>query len=570
MTAVDADSHPRLDRAIQDLGQAAARWSAVPLAERIALLDRLMARVLAEARSMVAAASAAKGYPADSPWAAEDWASGPWAIAQNVSAYLHVLRRINAGEEPLPGRAVRAHAGRTVVEVFPAAIWDRLLLNGLRAQVRMLPGVTPEQARDRAARQYRGAPGVPAVALVLGAGNVAAITALDILHKLYAENHVVIAKMNPVNAYLRAHLELIFAEFCEQGWLRFVDGGAVEGSYLAHHSDVDEVHITGSAMTHDAIVWGSDHLAAQRRRRDTPLLTKPFTSELGGVSPCIVVPGKWSAADFHYQAEHIVTSKLNNSGHNCIATQVLLLPSQWDGSDRLLDEIRRLLGSLPTRLDYYPGANQRLADILRAHPDAESFAGRGCGLLVPDITDEHDALLRAEVFASALGVVRLPGADARSFLTAAVDFSNHRLPGTLGATMIVDPATARADAVAINDATTHMRYGTLGINVWSAVGFLLGYTPWGAYPGNTRHDIGSGTGLVHNAFMLHDVEKTVLRGPFAPTPRGLVSGSPSLSPRPPYFVTNRTAAATLERVTRFTAAPSLLQLPAILASALRG
>ena len=88
-----------------------------------------------------------------------------------------------------------------------------------------------------------------------------------------------------------------------------------------------------------------------------------------------MVPGKWSAADFRYQAEHIVTSKLNNAGHNCIATQVLLLPSQWDGSDRLLDEIRHLLGSLPPRPDYYPGANQRLADILRAHPDAESYAG---------------------------------------------------------------------------------------------------------------------------------------------------------------------------------------------------
>ncbi len=570
MTAVAADSRPVLDGAVQDLARGAAGWSAVPLTERIALLDRLMPRVLAEADPMVAAAAAAKGYPADSSWAAEDWASGPWAIAQNVSAYLHVLRRIDAGDQPLPGRAVREHGGRTVVEVFPATIWDRLLLNGLRAQVRMLPGVTPEQARDRAASRYRGAPGDPAVALVLGAGNIAAITALDILHKLYAEGRVVIAKMNPVNAYLRPHLEQIFAEFTGRGWLRFADGGAAEGSYLAHHPDVDEVHVTGSAATHDALVWGTDQLAGQRRRDDNPLLAKPFTSELGGVSPCIVVPGKWSAADFRHQAEHIVTSKLNNAGHNCIATQVLLLPSQWDGSDRLLNEIRRLLGSLPPRPDYYPGASQRLADIRRAHPDAESHAGRDCRLLVPDVTDDQDPLLRQEAFASALGVVRLHGADARSVLTAAVDFSNDRLPGTLGATMIVDPATARDDAAAINDAIGHLRYGTLGVNIWSGVGFLLGYTPWGAYPGHTRHHIGSGTGLVHNAFMLHDVEKTVLRAPFAPAPRGLLTGSPSLSPRPPYFATNRTGTRTLKGVTRFTAAPNPLQLPAIFASAFRG
>ena len=82
MTTVAADGRLVLDQAVQDLGQGAARWSATPLAERIALLDRLMPRVLAQAGPMVAAASAAKGYPADSPWTAEDWASGPWAIAQ--------------------------------------------------------------------------------------------------------------------------------------------------------------------------------------------------------------------------------------------------------------------------------------------------------------------------------------------------------------------------------------------------------------------------------------------------------------------------------------------------------
>lgn len=57
--------------------------------------------------------------------------------------------------------------------------------------------------------------------------------------------------------------------------------------------------------------------------------------------------------------------------------------------------------------------------------------------------------------------------------------------------------------------------------------------------------------------MLEDIEKTVLRAPFAPTPRGLFTGSPSLSPRPPYFVTNRTSRTTIERVTRFTTAPGI-------------
>lgn len=558
-----------LDRTVTEVRGSAESWSATPLTERIALLERMLPRVVSRAPELAAAGARAKGYAPDSPWAAEDWIGGPWALAQNAAAYLHVLRRIAAGKDPVGAEAVHEEDGRTRVDVFPATGWDTLLFNGFSAQVWMRPGTTAEQARSRAAGEYRDRPGRPAVALVLGAGNVAAITALDILHKLYAEGQVVIAKMNPVNDYLRPHFAYVFAEFVERGWVRFVDGGAAEGGYLATHGDVDAVHVTGSDRTHDAIVWGTDEEAEQRRHDDRPLLDKPFSSELGGVSPCIVVPGPWSGADFRFQAEHIVTSKMNNSGHNCIASQILVLPRDWDGTERLLAEIRRVLRELPPRTDYYPGAGARLASVLAAHPQAETH-GDGCRVLVPDITDHDDVLITEEVFGSALGVVRLPGQAPATFLRHAVDFANDTLPGTLGATLIVHPRTEKAHREAVRSAITDLRYGTLGVNCWSAVGFLLGFTPWGAHPGHTRQEIGSGIGFVHNAFMLEDIEKTVLRAPFTPAPRGLVTGDLSLSPRPPYFVTNRTALTTVERVTRFTAAPSVRKLPALLVSALRG
>lgn len=558
-----------LDRTVADVRANAASWSATPLTERIALLERLMPRVVSRAAEMAGAGARAKGYGPESPWAAEDWTGGPWALAQNAAALLHVLRRIAAGRDPLDGKAVHEENGRTRVDVFPATGWDALLLNGFTAQVWMRPGVTAEQARSLAAGEYRGRQADPALALVLGAGNVAAITALDILHKLYAEGQVVIAKMNPVNAYLRPHFEYVFAEFVERGWLRFVDGGAAEGAYLSRHDGVDALHVTGSDRTHDAIVWGTDADAEQRRRDDLPLITKAFSSELGGVSPCIVTPGQWSEADFRFQAEHIVTSKMNNSGHNCIATQILVLPRDWDGTELLLTEIRRVLRELPVRADYYPGAADRLAAVRAAHPTAEAH-GDGCRLLVPDVTDHDDLLVIDEVFGSALGVVRLPGAGPAEFLRHAVDFANDTLPGTLGATLIVHPRTEKAHREAVRTAIADLRYGTLGVNCWSGVGFLLGFTPWGAFPGHTRQDIGSGIGFVHNAFMLEDVEKTVLRAPFTPAPRGLVTGDPSLSPRPPYFVTHRAALTTVERLTRFTAAPSLTKLPALFAAALRG
>ncbi|MFD4370894.1 aldehyde dehydrogenase family protein [Streptomyces sp. NPDC058486] len=562
-----------LDAAVSDLRAGAAGWAAAPVTERIALLERMLPRIQDGAADMVEAAARAKGYTADSPWAAEDWTGAPWALARTAAAYLQTLRRIAAGREPVDARAVRQHHGRTCVDVFPAGGWDRILLNGFSARVWTRPGTTPQGVRDRAGAPYRGGSGGGAggVALVLGAGNVAAITALDILHKLYVDGQVVLAKMNPVNAYLRPHFERVFAEFTARGWVRFVDGGAAEGAHLAAHDGVDTIHVTGSDRTHDAIVWGTDEHAARRRAADTPLNTKPFSSELGGVSPCLVAPGPWSAADFRFQAEHIVTSKMNNSGHNCVASQILVLPRAWDGTERLLAEIRRVLRALPDRTDYYPGADRRLAAVADAHPEAETH-GAGGRLLLPDLTDEDDAFLRTEVFASALGVVRLPGDTPEEFLRAAVDFANDRLPGTLGATLIVHPKTEKAHRAAVDRAVAGLRYGTVGVNCWSAIGFLLGQTPWGAYPGHTRQEIGSGVGFVHNALMLaeEDIEKTVLRAPFAPAPRGLFTGSPSLSPRPPYFVTHRTAVTTLARLTRFTTAPSAARLPAIFAAALRG
>ncbi|MFF3885797.1 aldehyde dehydrogenase family protein [Streptomyces sp. NPDC001914] len=568
-TAPALDTHS-LDRALADLRANAGIWTATPLTERIGLLERMLPRIDAAAPAMVADAARAKGYDATAGWASEDWVTAPWALAQTVGAYLHVLRRIAAGKEPLPARAVRDRDGRTVVDVFPATATDRLLLNGFSAQVWIRPGTTPEQVRDRAAGAYRGVASRPAVGLVLGAGNVAAITPLDVLHKLYAEGQVVLAKMNPVNAYLRPHFEEVFEEFVDRGWVRFADGGAEAGAYLTAHDHVDSIHVTGSERTHDAIVWATDELADERRRENAPRIGKPLTSELGGVSPCIVTPGPWSAADFRYQAEHIVTSKMNNSGHNCVATQILIVPRDWDGTERLLAEIRRLLRDLPPRRDYYPGAADRLDAVTRAHREAEALGDGACRLLVPDITDPDDPMLTDEVFASALGVVRLPGEDAPRFLRAATEFADTRLPGTLGATLLVHPRTERAHPAAVNEAVSALRYGTLGVNCWSAFGFLLGYTPWGAYPGHTRQDIGSGTGFVHNAFMLEDVEKTVLRAPFAPAPRGLLTGAPSLSPRPPYFVTNRTGRTTMRRLTAYTARRGVSGLPGIFLSALRG
>ena len=76
------------------------------------------------------------------------------------------------------------------------------------------------------------------------------------------------------------------------GVLRIVQGGAAVGQHLTGHARIDEVHITGSDKTYDAVVFGTGPEGQRRKEADQPVLDKPVTAELGNVSPVIVVPGK--------------------------------------------------------------------------------------------------------------------------------------------------------------------------------------------------------------------------------------------------------------------------------------
>ena len=73
-----------------------------------------------------------------------------------------------------------------------------------------------------------------------------------------------------------------------------------------------------------------------------------------------------------------------------------------------------------------------------------------------------------------------------------------------------------------------LRYGAVAINIWSAAAFVFGATTWGAFPGHTPADIGSGVGAVHNARLVDRPQKTVLRAPVPSVPQAPVVRHPSL------------------------------------------
>ena len=565
-----------IERALGELRARRTEWARSSVREKIDLLERVRAGVGSVAEEWIVEAARAKGFPAESPLAVEEWLTGPWALLFAINHYLESLRDIvDVGVPRLPRHALRTRSeGQLVVRVFPHRWYDRVLLGGISADVWMEPGVTAENLASTMATFYRERAPEGAVALVLGAGNIAAIAPLDVLDKMIVEGRVCVLKLNPVNDYLGPLLVRAFSPLIERGFLRVVYGGAEVGERLCLHEFVDEIHVTGSERTFDAILFGSGAEGEARKRRNEPRLRKRLTGELGNVSPTIVCPGPWSEADLRFQAMNVATQKLLNDGFNCVSTQVLILSKEWPQADRFLDYVRDAMRSAPDRVPYYPGASERVTGIAVSTPNAERFdSARDVRVLVAGIDpDSRHDLFMSEAFAPVLAETRIPGHDVGTFLDSAVRFANEELRGTLGANIVIHPETERAlgGGPALEDHVARLRYGCVGINVWSAAGFLMAPGTWGAFPGHTTTDIQSGVGIVHNARMFSRAQRTVVRGAFQPFPRGLARGDLSLLPLPPWFLSHARGHEVGRRMVEFELRPGMRRLPAVVFAALRG
>lgn len=559
------EAKAELEGMIEELRAGAAFWAGLSHPKRAALLARTHATLGVHAQAWAEAAVLAKGTPAG--LAGEEWLSGPYVTLANLGHLAHNVAELGHGRSPAEGlKTSTAPGGRTAMRVMPGNGHEWILLHGFSAEVWLKPGISPADARKRAGLAARFTGDNGGVGVVLGAGNITAIGPLDVLYELVAHNRTSVLKLNPTFASLLPVLNEAFAPLIEAGLMRVVNGGAEVGGYLTAHPDIVHVHITGAAITHDAIVWGAGDEAATRRAAGTPKLTKEITSELGGVSPIIVVPGRWSKRDLRFQAEQVVTQRLHNAGHNCIAGQTLILSKDWAQRTDFLAEVRRVMESVAPREPWYPGSQNKIGGARASYPDAEEHRGR----LLVEVTDQGSQdLLTTEYFAPVLGHVSLPGTGA-AFLGAAVAFAETRLDGSLGASLIIKPADRRRMGAAFEEKIAGLRYGTIGINAWSALGFLAHGVPWGAFPGSTIENVGSGIGVVHNSYLLADTERTVITGPFRPFPRSWARGEFAMSPKPAWFVTAKTGAETGELLTKFATAPRWRRVPRIVISALRG
>ncbi len=555
-----------LDAAVEAVRSNREAWAAIPPVARARLLDEVLRTTVAVADRWTELSAIHEGLDPADPVAAEEGIVGPYLFLRGVRLHRDALAALAKDGRPrIPGPIRTRHDGQVTARVFPMDVWDRLTYIGTTADVWMDPSVTPDSLSGTMAAAYRD-PGPVRVCLVLGAGNASSIGPLDILHKLFVENQVVVCKSHPVMAHLAEVHEAALRPLIDAGVLRLVHGGATEGAYLCHHPGIDDLHITGADRTYEAIVFGTGAEGARRKRHDDPVLDKPFTAELGNLTPIIVVPGRWSTGDLDYHADNIATMLTNNAGFNCTTSRVIVTPAAWPQRDALMNRVRRRLAAIPPRLAYYPGARERFAAFAEVHPEAELIGAAGDGhlpwMLIPDLSPDAvgDPCYRVEAFCSITAQTAIEAPDLATYLERAVGFANETLWGSLNATLIVDPRTARdpASSPLIEQAIEHLRYGTVSLNHWSAIGYGLGVTPWGAFPGHPRTDIQSGSGFVHNPLMFGKVQKTVVRSPFRAWPK------------PIWFASHRTAHRLVPHLVRFEADRSLRHLPAIGLHALRG
>jgi aldehyde dehydrogenase (NAD(P)+) len=564
-------SFEKIDISIEKLQAAKNKWVALSIPDKVEKLKELNKKTGELAQLWVDLSVKNKQLDINSNLVGEEWSTGPYALISNVNAYVQSLNEINNGNlYSLIKGIERRKDGQIKVKVFPSNFYETLLFNKIKGEVWMQKGITKDNILQNMAELYRQKNPQGKVSLVLGAGNINSIAPLDVLYNLLVKGEVALLKMNPVNDYLSPVFEKIFDSFIKDGFVQIINGGVNEGKYLTAHPAIETIHVTGSEKTHDAIVYGTGEDGLKRKKENNPILdtSKPIRSELGGIGPMIVVPGPWNEEDIDFQSQNIITAKLHNGGHNCVASQVLVLPKKWEHSEKLLTRVRKYLAEVPYRKAYYPGSENRQNLALEAYPDSETFIGELPRILITDLDPENknEYAFQTEFFGAIYAETSVDGDTPLEFLQNAVKFCNNSLHGTLGATILIHPKTIIELGDELENCIADLQYGAIGVNVWNGVAFLLPQLTWGAFPGHTYDEIQSGIGVVHNSLMFDKPEKTVLYGPFRTLPRALNLAPP----KPPWFVTNRTTNKTMKLLTDFALKSSLFKLPGIFLSALKG
>jgi hypothetical protein len=542
------------------------RWAQdYPITRRIAMLGEIINNIFRYKDDWIRDDLKARNIE-ENHWDQGSSAIGGPALAAHIAhVFLDVLKDLEKHGGTKPFAKAKQDGDRVVVKSFPRNFKDGLLLPGFKGEIHLEKGTKLDDLASLQAAAYKDKSYSGGVSLVLGAGNVSFLTLNDAFHKLFVEKKVVIIKANPVLEYIGPLLEKIFEPLIREGFVRIVTGGSREGIHLSHHPFVDDIHITGSDKSFEAIVYGPGEEGRMNKTLDNRVNPRTVTGELGNVTPVIVIPGDWKERDYEYQAKNIFSMLHAFNGYACVAMRVLILPKHWEGAHILLEKIEKLLSKTRQPANYYPGTNDTVAEELACYPNAERY-----GKLTPDQqpwvfaknldADREEVAFTREFWSSFFSQTYIDGTTKEEYLENAVKFANQKLWGTLAAVIIIDPNTEKVmtENKSLPKAIDDLHYGTVAINVHSAFSSGLGTNPWGGYPGATYNNIQSGNGFVSNAFMLDKIEKSVLHAPFI------------ISPRPMWFASDHPNLKAADALTNFAISNKLMDFARLLYAVVRG
>ena len=522
-------STPTLSQAQGKLAAKKDVWAALGPAGRLSFLQKILSRLQdVDHEGWGTAAADSLGYSSTHP--AGDYEVSIESMVNAsvcIGTVQHLIRTFEhlatQGTDPEFNRSTRGN--REVVQVFPVDRADKFTpegMGGCTGEVWLKPEqdtTTGDQVSGR-------------VCLVLGAGNQSFLSFGDVMYQLFVEGAVCLLKHHPLRDFSRSYFDSIFADLTEAGFFAACEADLNETQELLHSPLVDCVHMTGGTHTHDAIVWGhSPDLQAKNKAADTPVLKKTISSELGCVTPWIVTPGtEWSEREIGHMAGQLVTAFVAQNSCNCLSPKVVILDSDWPQREQFLNAVRQRLKNTPSRPPHYPGTAERYNSFVANYDDSciemiaskshPGMANHDLGpclpwLLVNLDKDSPAYALQTEAFAPVLGIYTLSaGNDAERFLSDAVTLANDAIWGSLSCTLIAHPDLDLGPEGAVERAIEGLRYGSIGVNIWTASVYSTSGLTWGAYPGEDLANVASGRGIVRNAYRLKGVEKSILRSPF--------------------------------------------------------
>ena len=442
------------------------------------------------------------------------WIMGPVFLGTATHTLIDTFTLLaKNGSYPRAAKERQRLDGQVIKTVFPRRARDRMFSPGFTAEIWLERG-----AKESQGHIYEKSKG--GCCAVFGAGNYEA--PIDVINKMFVENKVVIFKQNPVNELVGVVLKKIFKNLIEDGYLHIFGGNSDLGRKILSHPDITDAVLTGGKDTYNRIVWGATREKQEsNKKRSHKVFNKRLDAELGGVTPMIIVPGKWTQKEINHQASQISATKHGNGGHACISPQVVIVDDDWPQKNLFLNCLRHYLAEAPTEVCYYPGGMKNYEKFRMNYPQAQIlgqkkkfFDKQLNPLFIPEV--ENDSLaLKEEAFTMVLAQTSIKGTggDSLKFLNKAVQFCNEKVFGNLGCSVIVDPRTAKKIGSGLDDGIARLQYGLVGVNVWCGMIATFPQLPWGPFPGNTAWNIESGVGKLSNTYMVDRPEKSVLWTP---------------------------------------------------------